>query len=153
VETDVAKGDCARFNRKARPQIRGISGGEIPFEAQKFRVRGNRAGELLQHLTHLHRRCGDAGKNEKHRQDDRRVHVEQHQADKGNQRADQSGYDRSGEPVAILLTKIGKLLALEPLETVVKFGDEIGLAVLSGGELQPAEKLRGLMHQLNAQAA
>jgi hypothetical protein len=53
----------------------------------------------------------------------------------------------------ILLTKIGKLLALEPLETVVKFGDEIGLAVLSGGELQPAEKLRGLMHQLNAQAA
>jgi hypothetical protein len=81
------------------------------------------------------------------------VHVEQHQADKGDQRADQSGYDRSGEPVAILLTKIGKLLALEPLETVVKFGDEIGLAVLSGGELQPAEKLRGLMHQLNAQAA
>jgi hypothetical protein len=96
---------------------------------------------------------GDAGKDEKHCQDDRRVNVEQHQADKGNQRANQAGYDRSGEPVAILLTKIGELLALEPVETALKFGDEIGLAVLPGGELQPAEELRGLMHQLNAHVA
>jgi hypothetical protein len=36
----------------------------------------------------LHRRPGDAGKDEKQCQDDRRLNVEQHQADKGNQRAD-----------------------------------------------------------------
>ncbi len=81
------------------------------------------------------------------------MHVEQHQADKGDQRADQSGYDRSGEPVSILLTKKSELLAFEPVETVLKFGDEIGLAVLSGGELQPAEELRRLMHELNAHMA
>jgi hypothetical protein len=47
----------------------------------------------------------------------------------------------------------GELLALERGETVLKFGHEIGLAVLPGGELQPAEELRGLMHQLDAHAA
>jgi hypothetical protein len=53
------------------------------------------------------------------------LNVEQHQADKGNQRAYQSGYDGSGEPVAILLAKIGELLALEAVEAVLKFRDEI----------------------------
>ena len=77
------------------------------------------------------------------------MNVEQHQADKGNQCADQPSYDRSGKAVAIFLTEIGELLALEPIETVLKLGDEIGLAILSG-ELQPAEERRGLMHQLNA---
>ena len=72
------------------------------------------------------------------------MNVEQQQADKGNQRADQSGYDRSGKAVTILLTEISELLALEPIETVLKLGDEIGLAILSGGELQPAEELRCL---------
>jgi hypothetical protein len=153
VEADVAKYDFALFNRGSGSQVGQILSGEIVFEAEKFRVRGNRAGELLQQLAHLHCRCGDAGKNEKHCQDDRRLHVEQHQADKGNQRADQSGDDRSCKPVAILLTKISELLALEPVETVLKFGAEIGLAVLPGGELQSAEELRGLMHQFNAEAA
>ena len=133
VETDIAKHDGPRPNRGCRPRIRRTLRGEIAFEAEEFRVCGNGAGELPQHLAHLHRRSGDAGKDEKHCQDDRRVNVEQHQADKGNQRANQAGYDRSGEPVAILLTKIGELLALEPVETVLKFGDEIGLAVLPGG--------------------
>ena len=117
---------------RKRTQVGQILSGEIVFEAEKFRVRGRRAGELRQHLAHLHRRGGDAGKNEKHCQDDRRLHVKEHQADKGNQRADQSGDDRSCKPVAIVLTKIGELLALEPLETVLKFGDEIGLVVLPG---------------------
>jgi hypothetical protein len=47
VETDVAKHDGARRNRGCRPRVRRILRGEIAFEAEKFRVRGNRAGELL----------------------------------------------------------------------------------------------------------
>ncbi len=145
METDVAKHDRARRNRRRRSRVGRIVSDEIAFELEKLGVRGHRAGELPQHLTHFHRWRGDAGKDGKHRQDNRRWDVEQNQADKGDQCADQSGDDRGGEPVAILLTEIGKLLALEPAETVGKFGDEIGLAVLPSGELQPAEKLRGLM--------
>ena len=57
---------------------------EIALELEKFRVRRNGAGELLQHPTHLHRRRGDAGENEKHGQDDGGVDVEQHETDKDN---------------------------------------------------------------------
>jgi hypothetical protein len=42
----------------------------------------------LQHLAHLHRWYGDAGKNEKHCEDYGGLNVKQHQADKGNHRAD-----------------------------------------------------------------
>ena len=109
METDVAKHDRAWRNRGCRPCVGRIESGEIAFESSKFRVRRDGGGELLQHLTHLHRRPRDSGKDEKHAQDDRRVNVEQHQADKGNQRADQSGYDRSGKAVTILLTECSRL--------------------------------------------
>jgi ABC-type multidrug transport system fused ATPase/permease subunit len=48
VEADVAKNDFAWFNRGTGSQVGQILSGEIVFEAEKFRVRGNRAGELLQ---------------------------------------------------------------------------------------------------------
>jgi len=88
-----------------------------------------------------------------HRQDDRRLDVEQHQTNKGDQRADHSGKDGGGEAIPIFQTNISELLAREPVKTVLKFGDKIGLAVLPGSELEPAEKLARLMHELSAHFA
>jgi len=116
-------------------------------------MRGKHGGELLQGLAHLHRRSGDAGKNQKHCENDRHLDVEQNEPDKGDQGADKSRDDGNGQAIAVLLTNIGQLLALEFGETVLKFSEEAGLAVLPGGELQTAEELRRFMHERNAHAA
>jgi hypothetical protein len=140
-------------NRNGRLIGAQLRGREIAFKLEKFRMRRQHAGKFLQRLAHLHRRSGDAGKDQKHCENDRRLHVEEHETDKGDQGADKSGNDGYGETIAVLLTTIRQLLAREPGETVLKFSEETGLAVLSGSELQTAEELCRLVHECNAGAA
>ncbi len=95
----------------------------------------------------------NTGEDEEQRNQNRGRSIEYGQSDKGNQRTNEARYNRDDEPVAALAVDKGELLMPERRNAALEFLDEIGLAVLSGGEFQAAEKLRRLVHQRGAGAA
>lgn len=88
MKADVAEDDFTGCDRAFRRSCNDVVHGQFAPELDKLRIGREHAHELLQCLAHLHCRPGDAGKDQKHRQDDGCQHAEDDEADKGDESAD-----------------------------------------------------------------
>ena len=64
MKADIAKHDGAGHDRHDGLIGGQLRGRKVAFKLEKFRMRGQHAGKLLQRLAHLHRRSGDASKDQ-----------------------------------------------------------------------------------------